>query len=343
MKKYFWLLIAIIGLYYLYSGFTGAETEAMNLSSEITYDTYTDFIPDTDCYWGYRAGKVLHYTADGINDFTISVNAAQPVISVGDLLTVYDEGKDELYGYDRHGEELWEYKAGGSIEDVKTSPGENIFMVYLKDSVHHMAEINGKGAKLNDWVASDDYVMDYDFSGDTVYVASANTSDKLGGRITAYNRSGDLIWSQELAGQVPLMIRATDEGVSAILDKKVLAVSAKGKMLFEKELKADYGCIGEDGDIFAYAEGNLYGQAMDGRSLFKVSLPGVERVYPEGSGVLALAGRTVSLYGPDGRAEATYDAMKDIDYLVPMKGKGKILAVGRSGADLITLPQGGVK
>ena len=341
MKKFFLLLIVIVGGYCLYSGFTGANIEAMNLSSEITYDIYTNFIPDTDGFWGFRSGKVMHYDKDGKCDHSISVNADEPVIASGDILTVYDgKGGDVLNGYDRHGKELWSYNAGGNIEDVKIKRGDNVFMVYLKDNVHHMAELNERGAKLNDWVASDDYIMDYDFEGDMVYVASANTSKKLGGRITAYDRGGSLKWAQELDGCVPLMVKATDEGISAILDKKLLSLSDNGKKVFEKDMDSDCGCIDDDGNIFVCAGGRLYGQAAGGRSLFKMNLSGAHSVYPAHKGVLVLGDRTVRLFSPGGKVIASYDDMRDIDYLVPLKNKDRALAVGRSGADLITLTQG---
>lgn len=338
MKKFFLLLIAVLGIYYLYSGVTDVKTEIMSQAAEISYGSYTNFIPDKDCFWGYRTGEILHYTEEGINDFTIKVNVAEPVIAAGDLVIMYDKGKDTLYGYDRQGEEQWEYKAAGIIEDVRTRPGENIFMLILKDNVFYMTELNGQGKKMNEWVASNNFVMDYDFIGDTVYVASVNTSDRLGGRITAYTRGGNLIWAEELDGLVPLIVGAWDGGISVILDKKVMAISAKGKVIFEKESKADYGCIGNDGSIFLYDGDNLYGLATDGRSLFKANIAGIDGLYSSDKGVWVLSGRSVRLYDFGGKAVASYDAMKDIDYLAVMTGKGKILAVGRSGADLVELP-----
>lgn len=338
MKKFFLLLIAVLGIYYLYSGVTDVKTEAMSQAAEISYGSYVNFIPDKDCFWGYRSGEILHYTEDGINDFTIEVNAAEPVIAAGDLIVMYDRGRDTLYGYDRQGKELWEYKAAGTIEDVRTRPGENIFMLILKDNVSYMTELNGQGKKINEWVASNNFVMDYDFFGDTVYVGSVNTTDTIGGRITAYTRAGDLIWAEETEGFVPLIVGAWDGGVSVILDKKVMAISAKGRVIFERESKPDYGCIGSDGSIFLYGGGNLYGLASDGRQLFTVNTEWIDGLYPSDKGLWVLSGRNVTLYDFGGKAAASYDAMKDIDYLAVMMGKGKVLAVGRAGADLVKLP-----
>ncbi|MDI6600186.1 MAG: hypothetical protein QME46_00200 [Thermoanaerobacteraceae bacterium] len=338
MKRFFFLLIAVISVYYLFSGMNSGSSEAMSLKAQISYKSYTDFIPDINGYWGYRAGEVLHYAEDGINDFAIKVNAAKPVLSSGDLLVVYDAGGDVLYGYDKHGKELWEYKAAGSIEDVVLKPGDNILMLYLKDKMFYINELNNEGKKLGEWVASNDFVMDYDFKGDIAYVASANTSDSIGGRITAYTKKGDLLWAQELPGFMPLKISASDEGVSAILDKKVMAVSSNGKVLFEKEMAAEYGCIGEDGTMYVGSGGSLQGLAIDGRELFSIRTPGIDSVYPMDKGAVVLSGRSITYYDSRGKATASFDAMRDLDYLVPMEGKRRILAVGRSGADLIELP-----
>ncbi|TZE80844.1 DUF5711 family protein [Calorimonas adulescens] len=342
MKRFFVLLIAVMVAYYIFSGMSTDSREVMDLKAQITYDSYTNFVSDVDGWWGYREGEVLHYTGEGINDFKIKVNASEPVLSVGDMLAVYEDGGDTLYVYDMSGKELWEYKAGGSIEDVILKPGENIFILYLKDRIFYMIELNNDGKKVNEWIASNDFVMGCDLGGGTMYVASANT-DELGGRITAYTKKGELIWAQELPGLIPFQVKAFEEGVSVILDKKVMSLSSKGKTMMERDMAVDYGCIGYDGSIYGGSNGTLNGLAVDGRELFSIKLPGIDGVYPDDEGVVVLSGRSITQYDTRGKAIASYEAMRDIDYLVPVSGKKKILAVGRSGADLVEVPLGVLK